>query len=88
MLLLEVLKFYKSLVWCYLAPDYAHADTPDAPECHRRRFSIKYRRKKRIVKNLWLIALTTGVISQSPALIFAIALFMTFLSFVILDETA
>lgn len=87
MLLLEIIKFYKSLLWHYLAPDTLRNVTPDAQHCHRRRFTPQYLRKKRLVKSLWLGALTIGVLFQSPPLIFIIALFMTFLSFLILDET-
>ncbi len=87
-LLCEIFKFYRSLLWYQLIPDNLRNVTPDEQHCHRRRFTRRYLKKKRLVKSLWLVALAIGVVLQSPPLIFVIALFMTFLSFLILDETA
>ena len=54
---------------------------------HFRRYSPRYRRKRSLVKNLWLVA---GCIILAfpflPVLVF-IFLFTTFISFSLLDET-
>lgn len=56
-------------------------------EYHTRRFSAKYKKKKELVKNVWIawgIAMTVIAI---PAFVCASSLFFCFVSFCILDET-
>ncbi len=56
-----------------------------------RRQTFIYKKKQEIVKNVWTVALILMAVSiqflVAAAAIFAIALFTTFLSFAILDET-
>lgn len=60
---------------------------PDCDHPHRRRFTAVYRRKRGIVKNIWIASGLVMAIQASPAIILALTLGTTFLSFVILDET-
>jgi hypothetical protein len=60
---------------------------PDEDHPHRRRFTPGYRRKRGIVKNVW-IGSALVMILQPPAIVVAMVLGTTFLSFVILDETS
>jgi len=60
-----------------------------------RRSSIQYRRKKMIVKNIWIYSLSTKAIIMcsfpwllASAVCMVILLATTFLGFMILDETA
>lgn len=51
-----------------------------------RRYTLKYRKKKRIVKDVWICS---GLLMLNASLSVVIALFLatSFLSFMILDET-
>ncbi|MCB1790119.1 MAG: hypothetical protein KDJ27_02865 [Gammaproteobacteria bacterium] len=70
-----------------LVPAWTHDRSPDSDHPHRRRFTAKYRRKRDIVKNVWMFSGLLMIVQATPAIIFALALGTTFLSFVILDET-
>ncbi len=70
-----------------LLPHWAQDLAPDAEHPHRRRFTRRYRRKQGIVKNVWIASGLVMALQASPAIIMALALGTTFLSFVILDET-
>lgn len=61
--------------------------SPDKRHPHRRRYTSRYRRKRGIVKNVWILSGLVMALQASPALIVAMALGTTFLAFVILDET-
>ncbi len=71
----------------YLMPRWADDRSPDAEHPHRRRFTRAYRRKRGIVKNIWICSGLVMVSTASPALIVTLSLGTTFLSFLILDET-
>ena len=71
-----------------ILPEWAWDDSPDHQHPHKRRFTHAYLRKKGIVKNLWICSGLLMILLASPALILAATLGMTFLSFMILDETA
>ena len=71
----------------HVLPHWVQDRSPDSRHPHRRRFTAGYRRKQGIVKNIWIASGLVMVIHASPALIVAMALGTTFLSFVILDET-
>lgn len=75
--------------WFYrhLLPEWANDHAPDAEHPHRRRFTGKYRRKREIVKNIWICSGLVMISTASPALIVGLSLGTTFLSFLILDET-
>ena len=62
--------------------------SPDKNHPHKRRFTAKYRRKKDIVRNVWIVSGTLMVLQASPAIVLAMTLGTTFLSFMILDETS
>lgn len=71
-----------------LMPAWWRDRRPDAEHPHRRRFTAAYRRKQTLVKNVWILSGVVMLAQVSPALILPTALATTFLSFVILDETA
>lgn len=71
----------------YLLPDWSADQSPDADHPHRRRFTRRYRRKKAIVKNIWIFSAALMLLNATPATMMALGLGTTFLSFVILDET-
>ena len=68
-------------------PHWLSDRSPEQGHPHRRRFTDLYRRKRGIVKNLWLGSGLLMLLVATPALVLAMALGTTFLSFVILDET-
>ena len=72
----------------HILPNWAEDRVPDQDHPHRRRFTPRYRRKQGIVKNVWIASGVVMILQASPAIILAMALGTTFLSFVILDETA
>jgi hypothetical protein len=71
----------------FFLPDWMEDECPDCEHPHRRRFTPVYRRKQGIVKSVWIASGLVMAIQASPAIILALALGTTFLSFVILDET-
>lgn len=71
----------------YVLPDWVDDECPDGTHPHRRRFTLGYRRRRGIVKNVWIASGLVMALQGSIAFIFAMALGTTFLSFVILDET-
>jgi hypothetical protein len=70
-----------------ILPHWAKDRSPDRNHPHKRRFTGLYRRKKCIVRNLWIGSGLLMIVVATPALILAMTLATTFLSFVILDET-
>ena len=78
----------KSWLCELILPHWAKNRSPSEDHPHRRRFTCPYRRKKGIVKNLWIGSGLLMIVVATPALILAMALATTFLSFAILDETA
>jgi len=71
-----------------ILPEWTRDESPDRRHPHKRRFTRGYVRKKEIVKNLWIGSGLLMILLATPALMLAIAMGTTFLSFVILDETA
>jgi hypothetical protein len=78
---------FTDLVDKHLLPEWVRNRSPDAGHPHRRRFTVRYRRKKGIVKNVWIASGLLMALQSIPAVVIAIALGTTFLSFAILDET-
>lgn len=72
----------------FVLPHWTRDRSPDRNHPHKRRFTPIYRRKKGIVKNLWIVSGLVMIALATPAVILALTLGTTFLSFVILDETA
>lgn len=70
-----------------LLPEWTRVQTPDRRHPHRRRFTSGYRRKRAIVKGVWIGSGLLMLAHTSPALVVALLLGTTFLSFMILDET-
>ncbi len=88
MMLKAFILFYLRLFRESVCPPRKRRVEPDPAHFHRRRFTRKYIRKRGIVKNLWISA---GILMLSfPLLPFiaGLSLFMTFVSFLILDETS
>jgi hypothetical protein len=52
-----------------------------------RRYTVKYRRKRRIVRDMWIVS-GLMMVNLSLGAVFAMALLTALLSFMILDETA
>ena len=71
-----------------LLPDSLHDCSPERDHPHKRRFTAAYKRKQGIVKNVWIVSGTVMILQASPAIIIAMTLGTTFLSFMILDETS
>ena len=71
-----------------ILPDWVNDCSPDHEHPHRRRYTARYRRKRCIVKNIWICSGIIMLLQATPALIIALALGTTFLSFMILDETS
>jgi hypothetical protein len=70
-----------------ILPAWTRDRTPDHRHPHRRRFTASYRRKRNIVRHVWIVSGTLMILQGSAAVIAAMALGTTFLSFMILDET-
>ena len=68
-------------------PDFLEDRCPDDEHPHRRRFTAAYRRKRGLVKNVWMVSGLVMALQGSLAIVLALVLGTTFLSFVILDET-
>ena len=75
--------------WLYklILPHWTRDRSPDQNHPHKRRFTHVYRRKQGIVKNLWIASGLAMIFLATPAMVMALTLGTTFLSFVILDET-
>jgi hypothetical protein len=71
-----------------LLPSWTGDQSPDRDHPHKRRFTRVYRRKKGIVRDLWIASGLVMILLATPAIALAIAMGTAFLSFVILDETA
>lgn len=78
---------FKKWIFALMMPHWTSDRIADDQHPHRRRFTVRYRRKQGIVKNIWIGSGLLMALQSTPAIIFAIALATTFLSFVILDET-
>ena len=70
-----------------LLPDWVNDRSPDEYHPHRRRFTSAYRRKRGIVKSVWICSGIVMACQASLVLIITLTLGTTFLSFVILDES-
>jgi hypothetical protein len=68
-------------------PAWTGDSTPDTEHPYRRRFTPAYRRKRRMVKNIWIGSGLVMIASGSTAATLGLMLATTFLSFMILDET-
>lgn len=55
---------------------------------HQRRLTAPYRRKQRLVRQLWLASALVILLQPQLALALILGLLTTFVSFAILDETA
>ena len=60
---------------------------PQHDHFHRRRFTRKYQQKQRIVRSLWFSVLLVMLAFPILWFVIAAAMFTTFVSFTILDET-
>lgn len=77
----------KNWIHQLMLPHWLNDESPDHKHPHRRRFTVAYRRKQGIVKNIWIGSGLVMLAQATPAVIVGLALGTTFLSFVILDET-
>ncbi|MCW8193930.1 hypothetical protein F6455_03910 [Proteobacteria bacterium 005FR1] len=72
----------------WILPDWVTSRRDDPSHSHGRRFTRRYRKKKEIVKSVWIGSGLVMLAFPALPLIVALSLLTTFLSFVILDETA
>lgn len=77
---------FRILSRCVL-PQHLSDHSPDPSSPHRRRFTRSYRRKRGLVKNLWMGAGLVILLQPTLAFLITVTLAMTFLAFVVLDET-
>jgi len=70
-----------------LLPPSIVKGSPDVNHFYRRRRTQAYLAKRSLVKGFWLLAGLAMLIQPIPAVILAITIFTTFLSFMYLDET-
>lgn len=70
-----------------LLPDHLQDRRPDPNHAHRRRFTSKYRRKQGLVKNLWIGASLVVLLNPTIVMLLIVGLPVTFLAFIVLDET-
>ncbi|MCB1724022.1 MAG: hypothetical protein KDJ39_10060 [Gammaproteobacteria bacterium] len=77
----------KNWIHQLMLPHWLNDESPDHKHPHRRRFTVAYRRKQGIVKNVWIASGLLMAIQGSLPLIATLTLGTTFLSFVLLDET-
>ncbi|MGQ9424534.1 hypothetical protein ACXYTJ_01125 [Gilvimarinus sp. F26214L] len=71
----------------WLLPDWSRTCAPDPAHSHGRRYTRRYRKKKEIVKSVWIGSGMVMLAFPTLPFIAALSLLTTFLSFVILDET-
>lgn len=77
-----------SQLFAWFLPHWAQSRHPDPNHSHRRRFTAAYRRKREIVKSLWIASGLVMLAFPLLPLIVGLSLFTTFMAFVVLDETA
>ena len=77
----------REMQYRYLLPDHLRDCRPDPDSPHRRRFTTKYRRKRCLVKNLWIGAGLLVLLHPTPAMLLIVGLAATLLAFTVLDET-
>lgn len=77
------------LLWLlsFIKPDWMASKEPDEKHFYRRTFTRKYRRKRQLVKNLWIASGLVMLAYPLVPFIASLGLFMTFISFSILDES-
>lgn len=77
----------QQLLHRYVLPGWYSDETPDARHPHRRRHTAAYRRRRELVKWLWIgSGLIMLLAHAAPHYVLALALTTAFLSFMILDE--
>jgi len=77
----------REMLFRYLLPDHLRDCRPDPGSPHRRRYTAKYRRKRCLVKNLWIGAGLLVLLHPTLAMLMVVGLATTFLAFTVLDET-
>lgn len=85
-----IIDFYSRLLWRYFlppSPEILVADPSMPEDAHLRRYTLKYRRKREIVKSLWIAAGLVTLACPAPQFAMGIGLLATCISFAILDET-
>lgn len=71
-----------------LLPQWRHRQKPDENHSYGRTLSRRYRARKGVVKNFWIVAGAAMLLNPILPVIIVLALFTTFLSFMYLDEAA
>ena len=84
---MQVIMKILRLLQRYIMPCWYGDETPDASHPHRRRLTAAYRRRRELVKWLWIgSGLVMLLAHAAPHYVLALALSTAFLSFMILDE--
>lgn len=80
-------RFLFHVVLSYLRPSSIQGELPIESHAHLRRQGKPYKRKQALVKNIWICSGVVMCAFPFPAFVTFSAIFTTFLSFCILDET-
>lgn len=83
----NIVRFYCHLLLSYLRPSTIQGELPIEGHAHLRRQGRPYKRKQALVKNIWICSGLVMCAFPFPAFVTFGAIFTTFLSFCILDET-
>ncbi|WP_250658206.1 hypothetical protein [Alkalimarinus coralli] len=70
-----------------LTPKWAYQKKPDPEHFYRRRFTKQYSRRKKTVKNIWIVSGFMMLAFPLIQFIVPTLLFTSFVAFCILDET-
>jgi len=70
-----------------LLPSWMSDKTPEEDHFYRRLFTRKHQAKRALVRKLWIGAGILMVAVQSAPFVIFLSLFVTFISFSLLDET-
>ena len=79
----SLIRFYSG----FLLPEWMSNRQPDSQHFFRRKFTSQYRARLRRVYWLWLASSCLMLVLPVPAIVIPLALFTTFISFSLLDES-
>ncbi|WP_444930895.1 hypothetical protein ACJJIF_03680 [Microbulbifer sp. SSSA002] len=86
-MLFAFIRFYCSKAVGFFLPPVCEIVIPSAQDSHTRRYTYAYQQKKGWVKKFWLVSITLMLCFPILPFVLTLAIFTTFLSFAILDES-
>ncbi len=87
-MLSALISFYLNLWYQYLLSGYYNQELiVDSEHPHYRRFTARYKKKKSLVKSIWIGVGLITLLFPLLHVVFSLTLLTTFVSFSILDET-